>query len=292
MTEGVDSQLKSPVIKIIGFGVLLGLILVIIFGPRQSDGMSRQIEVGDAEFAHVLSSWQKTWQRPPTREEIEKAIDGYVREEVLYREALFQGLDRNNSLVKRALITQMNLIAESQADPDAITEEDVEAYYALRSDQFISDSSYTFIQVYFSEEKRGESTRDDARKAIAQLNQQSAGANAPEELGDPIMLDQFYSNVSAGQVERQFGEDFIQQLKSLNTSEWGGPVRSAFGWHAVKVVNVQPGTLIPLNQVRSEIIRELEYDERQAAKEQFFTELMQQYDIIYKGEIKTVLNAE
>lgn len=292
MAKEIDPRLKNPIVKIIGFGLLLGLILVIIFGPRQSEGMSRQVEVGDAEFAHILSSWQKTWQRSPTKEEIENALNGYVREEILYREALLQGLDRNNSLVKRALVTQMNLIAESQADPDAITEEDIQAYYTLRSDQFTSDTSYTFTHVYFSEDKRGESARDDAAQAIAELNQLSRGPLSVKDYGDAIVLDQSFSNAPAGQIERQFGNDFTRQLPNLSNNVWSGPVRSAFGWHAVRVEDVSPGTLLPLDQVRSEIIRELEYDERQAAKEQFFTELMQQYEIVYQGEIKTFLDAE
>jgi peptidyl-prolyl cis-trans isomerase C len=106
------------------------------------------------------------------------------------------------------------------------------------------------------------------------------------------MIDQNYDQVTSNQIDRQLGKEFREQLASLPEGEWHGPIRSAFGWHAVFVENVTPGRLLPIEDVRGEIMRDLEYEERQAAKEQFFTELMQQYDIVYKGQINNLLDAE
>ena len=57
-------------------------------------------------FADVLlesqpqrKSWTR-WSRPPTAIELQKAFEQYVRSEVLYREALERGLDRNDPAVR------------------------------------------------------------------------------------------------------------------------------------------------------------------------------------------------
>ena len=43
-------------------------------------------------------------------------MENHVKEEVLYQEALKEGLDRNSAVVKRALITQMEMLAEGQGE--------------------------------------------------------------------------------------------------------------------------------------------------------------------------------
>lgn len=44
-----------------------------------------------------------TWHHPPTLEELSGLIEGRIREEVLYREAVSMGLDRDDIIVRRRL---------------------------------------------------------------------------------------------------------------------------------------------------------------------------------------------
>ena len=51
----------------------------------------------------MVIGFSRTWQRPPTREELEGLIRDRVREEVYYREAIAMGLDRDDPVIRRRL---------------------------------------------------------------------------------------------------------------------------------------------------------------------------------------------
>ncbi len=290
--QSFSSLLKKPIIRILGFGTLLAVVLLIVLGPKMNSSTERRLVIGEDDFAHVLATWQKTWQRPPSRQELNQILNSYVRDEVLYQEAIKQELDKNNAMVKRSLIMQMTMLAESQAEQQAITEEDIQAYYALRQDQYQQEARISFVQLYFSKEKRGESAEADVKKAIRELNRREDDPTTVSGSGDIIMLESKYEQQLESQIDKHFGEGFAKQLVALPEGTWSGPVASSYGWHAVYITDKQEGQARPLEAVKAEIIREMEYEEKEAAKEQFFTELMQQYNIVYEGEVKKFMDAQ
>ena len=83
---------KAPAFRIAIFGMLLALILLIVLGPDRASDHDRNIVVSDENLAHLMVSWQKTWQRSPTREELLGLMQNHVRDEVLYREAVKRGM--------------------------------------------------------------------------------------------------------------------------------------------------------------------------------------------------------
>ena len=93
-----------PWFQITSLGFLIALVLLLLFGPVTPSEADRKIVIGDADEAQLIASWQSTWNRLPTKEELSGVLQNYVREEVLYQEALRQGLDKTNAAVKRALI--------------------------------------------------------------------------------------------------------------------------------------------------------------------------------------------
>ena len=91
-------------------------------------------------------------------------------------------------------------------------------------------------------------------------------------------------------IDREFGEDFASKLEELTPGQWNGPVPSAFGWHLIYLDSLIPPGPLPLEAVRNEILMQLQYEDKDAAKEQFYTELLQQYEITYQGLAKQLLN--
>ncbi len=54
----------------------------------------------------MVEGFTRTWQRPPTSEELEGLIRDRVREEVYYREALALGLDKDDPHHPPSLATE------------------------------------------------------------------------------------------------------------------------------------------------------------------------------------------
>src|SRR5512139_1763506 len=86
--------------------LLLGLALFLLdawLRPASAPSPSPAIVVDEARIRNLAQNFQRTWQRPPTKTEIEGLIETHVREEVMVREALALGLDRDDAIIRRRL---------------------------------------------------------------------------------------------------------------------------------------------------------------------------------------------
>src|SRR5260370_32329736 len=130
-------------------------------GANQA-GSARRIEVTVDDIRQLQLAFTAQWQRAPTPEEMAGLVDNRFREEILYREALALGLDKDDTIVKRRMAQKMEFLAE---DVSAIREPKVEvlkAWFAKNSGRFSLPSRATFRHLYFSFDRRRERTRDDA----------------------------------------------------------------------------------------------------------------------------------
>ena len=276
----------NPWFQVTSLGMLIGIALLLLFGPGTPSEADRKIVIDDADVAQLIASWQSTWNRLPTREELSGILQNYVREEVLYQEALMQGLDKTNAAVKRALITQMDMLAEGQGEQGEITDADILAYYNLRKEQFLSPALLSFRQVYFGQE----ADETSLERLKDRWNSDGIGFEEARLSGATTMLPPALEKRSAPLVDREFGEGFSARIESLEPGMWDGPVPSTFGWHLIFLDTLVPQEPLPLSAVRDDIYDQLQYEEKNAAREQFYTELTQQYDVTYKGLAKEIVN--
>ena len=65
--------------------------------------------------------FQSQWRREPTAQELNRLVENKVQEEILYREALAMGLDKDDTIVKRRMAQKLQFLAEDVAaarEPD------------------------------------------------------------------------------------------------------------------------------------------------------------------------------
>lgn len=125
--------LREPLVHFLLLGA--GLFALSSVLDKSKDG-SKEIVVGEAEIASRLESWRILWQRPPTKEELDELVEDYVREEVLYREAIAMGLDEGDSVVRQRLRQKMEWLAEEENAPPEPTDEELREFLSERADSF------------------------------------------------------------------------------------------------------------------------------------------------------------
>ncbi len=145
--------LKRSWVHVLIAGALISGTWLLVFGPKLPSQDMQRVVITDDDVNYLVASWQKTWQRPPTKEELSTAVLNYVRDEILYREALNRNFDENNAMVRRSLVMQMNMIAEGQGRSSAIDDASIAAYYDLRKEKFMQPARVSFVQVYYNPEK-------------------------------------------------------------------------------------------------------------------------------------------
>lgn len=60
-------------------GALLAGIVWAFRGPPGAVDARTAVTIGEAEVAHLQARWYRQWNRPPTREELKRSVDAFVR---------------------------------------------------------------------------------------------------------------------------------------------------------------------------------------------------------------------
>src|ERR1700730_6974363 len=111
-TGTIKRWLREPLLHFL----LIGLLLFVAYrfvGPQLVKRQSPdRIELTEDDLRQIDAGFTAHWLRHPTGKEMGSLIEERIREEVLYREALALGLDKEDTIVKRRLAQKMEFLAE------------------------------------------------------------------------------------------------------------------------------------------------------------------------------------
>ena len=267
--------LREPLVHffVLGAGIFLLFALV-----GESDDPLDEIVVSSGQVDRLVETWQRTWQRPPTSAELEGLIEDYIREEILYREAIAIGLDRDDTIIRRRLRQKMEFLPQDLVEQAEPTEAELQTYLGEHPDAFQVESRVTFQQIYLNRDRRGANAEKDARKLLADL-QSNGGLVEPLALSDPIPLPHEIESLPESEIARLFGQEFVSGLARIEPGNWDGPVSSGYGLHLVRVQERSPVQMPELVEVRDAVEREWRFMRRQEMDDQFFSSLRERYTI-------------
>ncbi|WP_390583533.1 peptidyl-prolyl cis-trans isomerase [Erythrobacter sp. MTPC3] len=194
-------------------------------GGIAADPASRVIDVDRPQQALLAGQFERTMGRAPTDAELDAQIEQFIRDEILYREALRLGLDQNDVVVRRRLVAKMDMAAGAAAETAQPDEETLRAFYRANPNLFAGAVLVSFDQLVFR-------TRGEAQAAAAALEQ---GAEW-QSLGEASMLPQTRDAVPLNEAESVFGQVFAGALTRIEPSQdWQGPLQSGVGWHLLRL---------------------------------------------------------
>ncbi|HWZ71955.1 MAG TPA: peptidylprolyl isomerase [Casimicrobiaceae bacterium] len=272
--------LREPLVHFIALGALV--FLLFHFNADRDAPQDGKIVVTPGKVEQLVTGFSRTWHRPPTQQELDGLVEDHIREEVLYREALAMGLDKDDTIVRRRMRQKLEFLTEDAGAAVLPTDQDLQSWLDQHPEKFRVEPEIAFSQVYFNTGRRGESASAAAAKAYARLNR--AGRNiAPLELGDPTMLPHDLPLSRVDEVASVFGKEFAQQVSQLEPGSWGGPVQSSYGWHLVYVSERTEGRSRPLSEVREGVQREWLTARRNEIVDATYRKLREKYAIVVEG---------
>jgi hypothetical protein len=259
--------------------MLIGVALFLLYGvvsPGDSGG--RTIAISQGEVEQLRRQYAALWGAPPTDAQLTGLIEARVRDEILYREGMAQGLDRDDPVIKRRIRQKIEVMAEEEGSDSAPTDAVLGAYLQSHRDRFVKPAVVSFDQVYFN--PQGPDTPASVAAAKARLN---AGA-AAVGIGQPTMLPPRITRSDADLVARDFGADFAAAVVKLPVGQWSGPIESGVGVHLVRLTELVPPKAPPLVEVRAEVVREWENDRRIKASEASYARARARYNVVIEGK--------
>ena len=243
--KGRGSALRRALSEPLVHFLVIGTIIFVALSWRHAleDPASRSIQLTRDDQARLSVNFAEIMGRPPTQTELDALIARWVREEVLYREALRLGLDEGDPVVRKRLAQKMDVIAASAAEAESPDDATLARWLRDHPDRFAQDMQLTFDQLYFT-------TRGRAKVAKTLLD----GGADWTRMGDAVSLPARFEEASREAVSNEMGREFAAAIEGLEPGTgWYGPVESALGWHLFRLTGKQPGFLPPLSAIRARV---------------------------------------
>lgn len=268
----IRKLLREPLLHFLAIGAML---FAGIAGVRELRRPTVRIDAQEIE--QLATYWAMQSQRPPTRQELAAMINERVDEELLAREAVRLGLDRDDMIVRRRLAQKMAFASEDTAaipEPDTAT---LQAFYDRTRDRYATPARLALRHIYFNADRTGATPQAAAAEALAALK---AGRAAG---GDPALLPLTYADVAVTDLERDYGPQFLAAALNTPAGVWAGPVASPYGLHLIQVEKRLAPTVPPLAQVREEVRAAWMAERRAAGNRRFLDQLRRRYRVEVAG---------
>lgn len=269
--------LREPLLHFAVVGVIL---LGISNTTRKSERAPDLIALSSGDIDSLGKNFERTWQRPPTDLELNGLIDSRVREEVLFREARAMRLDIDDVIVRRRLVQKIEFLTDDLAARRDPTDSELQIFLNAHAKDYTIEQRFSFRQIFFSSNRRGEVLKDDAEAVLVRLQ---SGAE-PGAFGDPVVLPSTIDNEPLSRIARQFGREFADAIARGKTNSWFGPVRTTYGIHLVLVTDIQPERTPSLSEVRVAVERDWRAVQRRIAQDAFYARLRQKYRIMVRDK--------
>ncbi|AMJ63024.1 peptidyl-prolyl cis-trans isomerase [Bosea sp. PAMC 26642] len=277
--------LKEPLAHFL----ILALAIFGLYGAvnRNDEPRSGEIVVTGPKIEQLAGLFTKTRQRPPTTSELKGLIDDHVKEEILYREALALGLDKDDTVIRRRLGLKMEFLSQAQAEAATPSEAELEAFLNANSDRFYVEPMLAFRQVFFSPQRRGEGIEQDVNSVLEVLR--AKPDTDPATLGDATILPTDLLPTRKAAIGQIFGAAFAEALAQTPPGAWAGPVKSSFGLHLVHVGESQPGRVASLVEGRAIVAQEWTNERRRQAEEAKLAERLKRYRVRIETQAESAI---
>lgn len=218
--------------------VLLAILVFVADAALSGGGDGKAISLSEAPVEEFVRGFEQRRGRAPDEAEIQHFRENWLKEEVLYREGLELGLERNDPVVRGRVISKMQLLlAENMPEPTP-TDAELKRYLRRNADSYRRPDRYSFDLI----RPRGA----DADKLLAALNQ----GRSPAEL-DAAPRRLRGRNEAA--VVATLGEAFLSALKAAEPGERWQLLPSNQGQAVARLVAHDPGTMPALADIRSRV---------------------------------------
>ena len=271
----MNKVIKEPLFHFL----LLGIGLFMIYGIVSNDQTNEEtIVINDFDVNNIIASWEMQWKRLPTDEELKSLILQNIKQEIFYQEALKMNLDHNDEIIKRRLSQKMQFLSNDIASLNEPNDDEIMAFYKKNLNAYMSPNSYEMYQIIYSPDYHND-PKAEAESLLQNISQQDP--RMAKDVGDNMPFPFYFDSVDDNELNRQFGLNFTQELEKAEMNQWSGPVKSGFGYHLVFIADKKESAPIPLQEVKDEVLRDLEYENQKKMNEMIFEEFRNNYYIEY-----------
>lgn len=215
--------------------------------------------------AAAVADFETLTGRKPTTADRAKMKKDYIKEELLFREAIARNMHLTDGETRKRLVDKVRyLIAGAPPEPG---EEQLIDYYASHPDMYRAEPRSSFTQLFWQAEPVNPAL------LLTQLN------NGESIKGDDFWLGRDFPRYGDSMVRGIFGQSFVDAVKIAPDGRWIGPIRSARGWHFVRRSERMPQAMIPFPRIRDQVRQDYMNAHGEAAIDKVLAGLKDKFDV-------------
>src|SRR2546422_5717716 len=196
----------------------------------------------------------------------------------LYARARVLGLDRTDLVVRRILVQKMRLLAARTGERPP-SDADLEAFYADHRNEYRPPDRVTFWHVFLASSAHGSSMLSDAEARLTRLRRQ---ADSPEEAvrqGDSFSVPPYVIAESPSRLEKLFGAELAMAGQRAETRTRVGPRAPPYRLAPLRVGAREPGTPPPFAAVRDRVLERWQDEDRTRRAAELLRDLARRYPL-------------
>ncbi|MEW6066703.1 MAG: peptidyl-prolyl cis-trans isomerase [Nitrospirota bacterium] len=226
----------------------------------------------------------------------ERFLNELIKKELLYQEALKQGIDKDGDYQRRIKefqerlnefkkLTLIGLLLEKKIEPKSqITDADVKGYYEKHEEEFAPLNRVRLSHILVKTEDEAKNILERLRKGedFAKIAKKSSiEPTSAKKGGDTGYLsrDQITPEIRA----------IAARLKKGEVSE---PIKTELGYQIVKVTDKQTGKLMEFEKVKNSIMQRLVEERQKEAFDSYIEQLKKSYKVDINKEALSKLGIE
>lgn len=220
---------------------------------------------------------------------LERFVEELVKKEVLYQEAKKKGFENGPEYKKKVedfkKLTLISILLKNEIEEKAkVTDKDIKDYYEAHNKEFISNSQVRASHILVK-------TEDEAKKILEQVKkggdfaaiarEKSIDSGSAKNGGD---LDFF----SRGQMVPEFEKVAF----NLKKGEIGGPIRTQFGYHIIKVTDRKEGKPVEFEKIKDLLTQKMTAEKQKSIFDSYINGLKNSYKIEINKEAVSKIVSE
>ncbi|MFC1689280.1 peptidylprolyl isomerase [Pseudomonadota bacterium] len=279
MSNRLTRLFREPLIQFLIIGAAIYGAYA-LFGTPEEDYRDNIILVDSNRINAMISEWESRWQRPPTRQEIDGLIEQYVKEDVLYRQAVAMGLNEDDPITRRRMAQKLEFLTSDLAQMQEPAEGELQAFFEENEADYRDPDRISFSHIFIDPDARGDATLADADELLVQLKAEGEPTEEMLQRGDRFMLQSYFAAATDLDIRRQLGSGFAESVMALEPGQWHGPVLSGYGVHLVYVFAYQEAPAPQFEVVRERVLEDWHTVKREEFNKQFLKSLKERFEII------------
>ncbi len=284
MSAMIGRWLREPLLQFLVIGLALFAGHAMLNGVERRHAPGR-IELTADDLRQIRIAWLAQGRPALTPEQMQSLVESRVRTEILYREALALGLDKDDTIVKRRMAQKMDFLFEDVAALRKPTTDELRAWFEKNAERFTVPARVTFRHLYFSPDRRGRSAREAAAAALPKIRHEPMDSRVATRLGDRFMFQDYYGDRAPEDVAKTFGPGFARALFEVAPGAWTGPIESGYGWHLVWIDALTPARVPAFEEVEPAVQTARLEDQRAAMREKTFEAMRARYTVVLPKDL-------